>query len=157
MQNICFFSTCNLFKDRCQKIQEGNHIREIFNVFKLIIFNDLHWFLTTYPCKMSVFQANVKFNDFSRQDWNTRLFQACMNHAIRPCTVVITSLLVRTKPLEAATSVKRVYWDSMKIADGLAPEGPPASAIILMTMIGSCRGWANISHYISCDNINTEM
>ena len=29
---------------------------------------------------------------------------------IAPCTVVITSLLVRDKPLGALTSVKRVYW-----------------------------------------------
>ena len=29
---------------------------------------------------------------------------------ITPCTVVITPLLVRDKPLEAPASVKRVYW-----------------------------------------------
>ena len=31
---------------------------------------------------------------------------------ITPCTVVITSLLVREKPLGSPASVKRVYWDS---------------------------------------------
>ena len=37
-----------------------------------------------------------------------------------PCTVVITSLLVRDKPLEVPASVKRVYWcniESQKVSN----------------------------------------
>ena len=73
VKTICLFPYCYLFKDRCQKTHI-NHIRKISNFFKLILFNDFHWFLMTFPGKMSFFQANIKFHDFSRQDWNSMTF-----------------------------------------------------------------------------------
>ena len=39
-----------------------------------------YWFSLTFPGKMAFFQANMKFDDFSRQEWNSLIFQACMNH-----------------------------------------------------------------------------
>ena len=41
--------------------------------------------------------------------WVKRYCVLCSNTYITPCTVVITSLLVPDKPLEAPASVKRVY------------------------------------------------
>ena len=36
--------------------------------------HDFDWFSITFPGKMPFFQANIKFNDFSRQDLNPRTF-----------------------------------------------------------------------------------
>ena len=68
VQTICLFPYCYLFKDRCQKTHD-NHIRKISNFFKLVFFNDFHWFSMTFPGKISFFQANIKFHDFSRLVW----------------------------------------------------------------------------------------
>ena len=73
MQNFCSLPHFYSLKDYCQKTHD-NHTWKISNFFKLIFFNDFHWFSMTFPGKMSFFQANIKFHDFSRQDWNSMTF-----------------------------------------------------------------------------------
>ena len=75
VQTICLFPYCYLLKDRCQKTHD-NHIRKISNFLKLIFLNDFlfHWFSMIFPGKMSFFRADIKFHDFSRQDWNSMTF-----------------------------------------------------------------------------------
>ena len=73
MQNICLFPYCYPFKDHYKKTHDS-HIGKISNFFILIFFNDFHWFSMTLPGKMSFIHANIKFHDFSRQDWNSLTF-----------------------------------------------------------------------------------
>ena len=67
-----------------------NHIRKIFEFFKLIFFNDLHGFSMTFPGKMPFFQANIKFNDFSRQDLNSMTFPGFYEPCWETYTLTLT-------------------------------------------------------------------
>ena len=56
----------------------------------------------TFPGKMSFFQANIKFHDFSRQDWNFMTFQSIHpSTSIHPSNPIQSNHPAYLKPVDA--------------------------------------------------------
>ena len=55
----------------------------------------------TFPGKMPFFQANIKFHDFSRQDWNSMTFQGLYE----PCTLTAEDIRMKVNPCGLQTLI----------------------------------------------------
>ena len=80
IDKIHIWKSCKIFASTCiliathLKIIVKRHmiiIQQVNNFFK---FDDFHCFSMTFPGKMPFFQANIKFNDLSRQYLNSITF-----------------------------------------------------------------------------------